>query len=147
LRPSLESGSIPPASFDPDLTLVLAQARSSHVMLLGAAATDLIPEISDTDIRKAIRDSLPNLIGHTKGDERNVILTLARMLVTLETGKFFSKDQAVDEIVESIPATHRETLLLAKAAYLGLKTDNWSELSNEVDAIVRHVESLIKSKV
>jgi streptomycin 3"-adenylyltransferase len=146
LRPSLESGSIPSARFDPDLTLLLAQVRSSNVRLLGAVATDLIPEISANDIRKAIRDSLPILIGHTKGDERNVILTLARMLVTLDTGIFFSKDQAIDKIVESTPAAHRETLLLAKAAYLGLKKDNWSELSDEVDAIVRHMESLIKSK-
>jgi streptomycin 3"-adenylyltransferase len=147
LRSSLEGGSIPPASFDPDLTLILAQVRSSNVRLLGAAATDLIPEISDNDIRTAIRDSLPSLIGYTKGDERNVILTLARMLVTLETGKFFSKDQAVDEIIESIPPAYRETLLLAKTGYLGVKKDNWSELGDEVDAIVRYIETLIKSKV
>jgi aminoglycoside 9-adenylyltransferase len=147
LRPSFESGSIPPPSFDPDLTLILAQVRNTHIRLFGAAATDLIPEISDNDIRKAIRDSLPILIDLIKGDERNVILTLARMLATAETGKFYSKDQAVDKILETIPAVHREILLLAKAAYLGLKKDSWSELSNEVDAVTRYMESLVRSKV
>jgi streptomycin 3"-adenylyltransferase len=144
LRPSLEIGDISPASFDPDLTLVLAQVRSSNVRLFGDAATDLIPEIPENDICKAIQDSLPILIGYTQGDERNVILTLARMLVTLKTGKFFSKDQAVDEILESIPSQYQGTLLLAKAGYLGLEKDNWSELGDEVDAIVQYMEGLIR---
>jgi len=36
---------------------------------------------------KAFKESLPRLIAGIRGDERNVILTLARMWLTVSSGK------------------------------------------------------------
>lgn len=44
-----------------------------------------------TDIRRAIKESLPVLLEDIKGDEHNVILTLARMWQTVSIGEISPK--------------------------------------------------------
>jgi len=58
----------------------------NHNSLFGPDASDILDPISMTDIQRAIKESLPRLIEGIKGDERNVILTLARMWQTVSKG-------------------------------------------------------------
>ncbi|MDQ0373940.1 aminoglycoside adenylyltransferase domain-containing protein [Cellulomonas humilata] len=51
-----------------------------------------MPAAPVADLRRSIDDSLEPLLDGLVGDERNVVLTLARMVVTLETGAIVSKD-------------------------------------------------------
>jgi streptomycin 3"-adenylyltransferase len=76
LRDEHEKGQIQGPTEDPDLAIVLAQARMKSVSLFGPDAANLLDPIPDSDVRKAIQESLPGLIKSIKGDERNVILTL-----------------------------------------------------------------------
>lgn len=46
---------------------------------------DLIPDISNERVKEAIHGILPILLRGVHGDERNTLLTLARMWYTLET--------------------------------------------------------------
>ncbi|MFU1806187.1 aminoglycoside adenylyltransferase domain-containing protein, partial [Enterococcus faecium] len=82
LREQFEKGEIPESTYDPDLAILLAQLRKNSINLLGPKATEVIEPVPMTDIRKAIKESLPGLIASINGDERNVILTLARMWLT-----------------------------------------------------------------
>ena len=55
------------------------------------------------EIKKAIRFSLPGLISSFKGDERNVLLTLSRMWLTLVTEEITTKDVAAKWVILKLP--------------------------------------------
>ena len=73
LRGEMEAGEYPQACNDPDIMILLWQARKNSITLKGAESKELIPAIPFHEIKKAIRFSLPGLISSFKGDERNVI--------------------------------------------------------------------------
>ena len=99
------------------------------------------------DIQRAMRDSLPGLIASVQGDERNVILTLARMWYTASTSEFSSKDGAADWAIPQLPEEHGALLDQARKAYLGESVDCWEgkqkELASLVDHLKRSTETLL----
>lgn len=78
MRDEIESGHLPQAACDPDMVILLRQAREHSVPLYGPAAPLLLPPVSDGEIRLAIRDSLPHLLSGIDGDERNISLRFPR---------------------------------------------------------------------
>ncbi|MCF7647438.1 DUF4111 domain-containing protein [Bacillus subtilis] len=70
---------------------------------------------------------LPSLVEGLHGDERNVLLTLARMLYTATTGQFTSKDHAAFWAMALLSESSADVLSYARSAYLGEITDSWSE--------------------
>jgi streptomycin 3"-adenylyltransferase len=137
LRTALEGGAIPGAEANPEFTLLLAQAREEAVPLIGPDITDLVPVIPSAIIRKAIGDLLPDLIRAVEGDERNVLLTLARMWNTATTGQFVSKDSAAEWAGAKLSHRAADILALARDAYLGRAEDELhcrrTEVSQAVD--------------
>lgn len=79
LRDDFAGGAVAQAEANPEYTLLLAQARREAVPLIGPRLADVAADISSHDIHRAIGDLLPDMIGSLIGDERNVLLTLARM--------------------------------------------------------------------
>ena len=65
------------------------------------------------------KQSLPGLIAGIKGDERNVILTLARMWLTAAVGDFQPKDVAAEWAIPRLPKEQGALLDLARTAYRG----------------------------
>lgn len=124
-RAPRDSGLSGPVS-DPENTLILAQARRFARPLIGPPAADILPEIPPESVRRAMRDALPALFASLAGDERNVLLTLARMWRTARTGAFVPKDAAAAWAIARMQAREAETLDLARRAYLGLAEDDWS---------------------
>ncbi len=145
LRDELEKGQIQEPTYDPDLAIVLAQARKNSVSLFGPAASDLLEPVPMTHIRRAIKESLPGLIEGIKGDERNVILTLARMWLTVAVGEISSKDIAAEWAIPQLPEEHATLLDSARKAYRGEHVDNWEGLDGEVIALVNHMKNIIES--
>lgn len=145
LREDYEQGRIPGASVDPDLTILLSQVRSNSIPLSGTAASVMFDPVPMADVRKAMRDSLPDLIDHLQGDERNVILTLARMWVTAATGKFVSKDEAAQWVIHRLPEEQASLMDLAGKAYRGECVDHWENLDTELTALVYRLEMEIVS--
>jgi len=125
LREAFEAGAVPEPAANPDSTLVLAQARLTGVPLMGPPPAALLPPIPVEGIRSAITQARPALLADLRGDERNVLLTLARMWRTLATGEFVPKDVAADWAMERLPAASGELLGLARDGYLGTRTDDW----------------------
>ena len=132
LREQFEKGEIPESTYDPDLAILLAQLRKNSINLLGPKATEVIEPVPMTDIRKAIKESLPGLIASINGDERNVILTLARMWLTASTGEIRSKDLAAEWAIPQLPDEHATLLNKAREAYLGECVDKWEGMESEV---------------
>lgn len=145
LRDELEKGQIQEPTYDSDLAIVLAQVRKNSVSLFGPDASDILEPVPMTDIRRAIRESLPGLIEGIKGDERNVILTLARMWLTVAVGEISPKDAAAEWAIPRLPKEHATLLDLARKAYRGEYVDKWEGLDAEVIALVNHMKNSIES--
>ncbi len=129
LRPAFESGAPSTPICDPDITLVVAQAKHEARTLFGSSARVRLPAISFDQVRRAMRDALPSLVAGLDGDTRNVLLTLARMWRTVATGEFVSKDAAAAWAIAHMPVQEADTLARARAAYLGASDDAWATQS------------------
>jgi len=143
LRDEFEAGRIAPPAFDPDLAILLTTARQHSRTLVGPDARALFDPVPQQDLRRAIVESLPRLLGDLRGDERNVLLTLARMWVTLATGEIVPKDVAARWVLQRLPPEHGAALDLARRAYLGECGDDWRQRTQEVDAFVLHAQQAI----
>lgn len=143
LRGALESGAVPQAEASPEFTLLLAQARGEAVPLVGPSIVDMVPDIPSDVIRRAIGDLLPELVESFEGDERNVLLTLARMWRTLGTGQFVSKDSAADWAGPQLSDQAAGTLALARDAYLGDGNDDLHIRRTEVSQTVEEIRERI----
>ena len=125
LRAAYEVGAGPAPGPHADVAIALAQARAIGVSLRGPAAQDLLDPVPAADLRRALREALPALLGDLRGDERNVLLTLARMWRTAATGEFAPKDAAAAWAAARLPSGQGVWLELAGRAYVGACADDW----------------------
>ncbi|HDB5080486.1 DUF4111 domain-containing protein, partial [Staphylococcus aureus] len=126
---------------------VLAQARKNSISLFGPDSSSILVSVPLTDIRRAIKDSLPELIEGIKGDERNVILTLARMWQTVTTGEITSKDVAAEWAIPLLPKEHVTLLDIARKGYRGECDDKWEGLYSKVKALVKYMKNSIETSL
>ncbi len=145
LRAEIEAGIVPQPHANPGHTLLLAQAHSEAMPLSGPALPELLAPIPISDVRRAIGEALPSLIGDLKGDERNVLLTLARMWRTLWNGEFVAKDEAANWAAAQLPAGPAALLGLAADGYLGTAEDDWNGREDDVEQLVHLLRSRIMS--
>lgn len=118
LRDRLETeGPGPPAPM-PDLALLLSVALSADRPLQGPPLGDLVDPVPASDLHRATRDGVPDLVASLEGDERNVVLTLARVWATVATGRVLTKDGAADWALPRLPAPVRPPLAHARDLYL-----------------------------
>jgi aminoglycoside 9-adenylyltransferase len=127
LREEFKKGYLSEKIADPDMTVLLAQLKQSSIALLGKEAELMIPNISKTQLNLAMQDSVQELVNNFEGDERNVLLTLARILATTETGEFMPKEKAGAYILPLLNKSQQETMNLAINGYLGKANDDWGD--------------------
>jgi predicted nucleotidyltransferase len=147
LRAEVEAGMVPAVELDPDIALLLPQVRDKGIALYGPAATDLLPVVPESDIRSAILAMMPEVARNWRGDEKNALLTLARMWVTLQTGDMVAKDVAVARVRGQVPAIHHPVLQHAVAVYRGEGADDWSQWQDRVGTCVHYMASAITARV
>lgn len=147
LRHEYDMGKIPQSVCDPDLTLVLAQSRENAIPLVGPSLSSLLPAIPSSDIHRAIKETLPTLMGASPGDEHNVLLTLARMWRTLVTGEFVSKDVAADWAAARLPAEQAVILADTREIYLGAHKEDWSNRQQELQLTMEILHNCVLASV
>ncbi|WP_305091553.1 aminoglycoside adenylyltransferase domain-containing protein [Prescottella sp. R16] len=103
LRADLVAGRIPQPADDPDVPILVATAQSSHRVLRGAELGDVLAPVDRDILHAALRAVVPDILEEIVGDERNTLLVLARILVTLDSGRIVSKDAAADAIAALSP--------------------------------------------
>ncbi|QRK12923.1 DUF4111 domain-containing protein [Archangium violaceum] len=147
LRDELVAKRIPPPTFDPDLAILFTMLRQRSVALFGPPATELFDPIPTADLNRALAETTAQWTSEDtwEGDERNVLLALARIWVTRATGAIFPKDVAATWALERLPPAHRPALELARAAYLGECEDDWTNRTEEVEACIRHMKGAIEA--
>lgn len=149
LREELQAGHVEPACLDPDLAILLTKVRQHSIALLGPPASDLYPTVPRQDLQRALADTVAqwNQPSDWHGDERNIVLALARIWYTATTGEIAPKDAAADWALERLPALHRAVLSAAREAYLGLADDTLRHHPAAVEAFVRDVRGWIEATV
>ena len=146
LRHDLARGILEPPRTDPDVALLVAQARASGRALIGPPPACLFDPVPPDDIRRAISESLPALLQAWRGDCRNALLTLARMWMTAATGRIEPKDRAADWAIARLPLATAAGLVRARADYLGLAEEDWTDtamIAPLVDRLVSETEAAL----
>ena len=144
LREQFEAGSVPEPVRDPDLAIVLKNVTENSLPLYGCKAAEVFEPVPITDIRRAIRHSLPRLLAEAAGDERNVVLTLSRMWLTAATGDIAPKDAAAEWSEMQASPDHTVLLKYAREGYLGMIEDQWEERLEDFEALVSYMKNSIE---
>lgn len=142
LREDYEQGMTPEPGEMRDLAPLITQVLAANCPLLGPAAHEVLDPVPEADLRRAIVAGVPELVADLPSDTTNVVLTLARIWLTLATGDIRSKDAAADWALERLPAAHRSVLARARAIYLGDEHDRWDDLAADVRP---HVEMVLRA--
>jgi streptomycin 3"-adenylyltransferase len=132
LRADYEAGIVPARRPSPDLAILVAQASAADRPVTGPPARDVLPDVPLADIRAAAGEGIPGLLADLVPDTANVLLTLARIWTTLETGEIRAKDAAADWAIARLPLDHRAVLERARDVYLGTAEDRWEDLAARV---------------
>lgn len=133
LRDDYEAGLVPTPRLSPDLAILISTVLSGGAVLRGPHPTSVLAPVPQEDLVQATAAGVPDLLEELHSDTRNVLLTLARVWMTLTTGVVTSKDKAADWALARLPAQHRPLLSLARLAYLGKAEDAWAEQRDRVN--------------
>ncbi len=88
-------------------------------------------------------DSLQELVEGIHGDERNVLLTLARMWLTAAKGEIARKDVAAEWAVARLGENKASLLELARRGYLGHCEGCWTGKEAELGELVATMQQAI----
>lgn len=122
LRDDYEAGLVPAPRRSPDVAILISAVLSSGAVLRGPHPTSVLAPVPREDLLQAVAAGVPDLLEDLQSDTRNVLLTLARVSMTLTTGAMTSKDKAADWALDRLPAQHRPLLSLARWRTSGRRT-------------------------
>lgn len=145
LRSEYESGRLPTREPDPNLPVLLTSARRHSSPITGPPLAEVTDPVPGADLRRSLFDALPDLLSDLAGDERNVLLTLARMVYTLRTGVIVPKDEAAAAVGRSLAPHDAVVLDVAARGYRGELTDDWSRLHDAAEATVGALTEVIEA--
>jgi streptomycin 3"-adenylyltransferase len=145
LRDEFARGRLPARHVNPDVAVLVTTALQHSVRLHGPPLGDLLAPVPQADLHRSIVDGLDPLLDDLVGDERNVLLTLARMVVTMETNRIVPKDAAAHLVLPSLEEPGRSVLALAARAYVGAAEDDWDGLRQEAHHAAEHLADRVRS--
>jgi len=147
LRDELRAGRVAPPEHDPDVAILLRKVRAHSIALAGPPAEACFAPVPAQDFRRALADTVAQWNGPAdwQGDECNVVLALARIWFSTQTGAIAPKHVAADWVIERLPEAHRPVLARARAAYLAGADDGLADLGTELAAFVRHARAAIEA--
>lgn len=146
LRGDLLAGVFEPPMEDIDLAILLTKARKHSIALAGPAAQDLFAPVPRCDFMRALADTVKQweTPADWAGDERNVVLALARIWYSCATGKIAPKDVAAGWAKRHLPPGHGGVLEQARRAYLGIGEDRLAAHGERTAAVILHMKATIQ---
>ncbi|HBP5660107.1 TPA: aminoglycoside adenylyltransferase family protein [Pseudomonas aeruginosa] len=148
LRNDIEAGVFEEPALDHDLAILLTKARGKSVAIVGSSARALFDEVPHADLMRALVDTVAqwNRPEDWAGEERNIILALARSWYTATTGEITSKDFSVTWLLERIEPRYRAVLAEARASYLGEGQDNLARYAPDVEAFITRAQLEVRRR-
>lgn len=142
LRDAYEQAGAPPPEPAPDLAVLTTMVQHGNAVLVGPPPAQLLDPVPPDDLIRGSVAGIPQLISDLESDTRNVLLTLARIWSTLETGQIRSKDAAAAWALAQLPPEHQPPLARARDMYLqGEDETRWADLP----AVRAHAEYVVKT--
>ena len=136
LRDAYEGGPVPGPEPSPDLAPLITMALAGNHPLVGPPPAEVLDPVPLPDLRRAIVEGVPGLLADLATDTRNVLLTLARIWVTLATGEILPKDAAADWALPLLPGECRPVLVRCRDAYRAGEEGRFDDLEPQVRATV-----------
>ncbi|MEV8022102.1 aminoglycoside adenylyltransferase family protein [Streptomyces sp. NPDC086554] len=135
LREEYERGRLPSPVPSPDLAPLITMVLMAATPLAGPPPGEVLAPVPRADLTRAMLAGVPDLLADIANladlaaDTRNVVLTLARIWLTLATGTITSKDAAADWALARLPEEHRPVLAHARAVYVTGERERWANYS------------------
>jgi predicted nucleotidyltransferase len=130
---------------DPDLAVLLTHALQRGVPVFGPPPAELLDPVPHADLLRAAHAAVDDVLRDLDGDTRNVLLTLARVWYTVETGRIVSKDAAASWAAARLPPQHGDVVELAGAAYRGNADDDWDARPGQAAAAAAAMTAQIQA--
>ncbi|WP_120006147.1 aminoglycoside adenylyltransferase domain-containing protein [Nesterenkonia muleiensis] len=143
LRADIVAGQLPQSHEDPDATLFLEDARQNNQTICGTELQNLLPPPPSGLLSRACQDAAPTLMEELDDDTRNVLLTLARMAVTISTGTIVSKARAAQLTAPRLPQIEADLLRRAAAEYQGTTSVDWPQETHVSQELARQLFGLV----
>lgn len=121
--------------------------------LVAQACQDALPELlgelsaSEKSSEAIGQDDGPGELSKVHGDERNVLLTLARMVVTVQTGRIVSKPEAAEQVMRQLTSTEADVLEAAAEEYRGQRIVDWADRGHELEATLKRLARGVRSGI
>ena len=142
LRAAYELGGAPQPEPTPDLCILITMVLQGNTVLVGPPPAQLLDPVPHDDLLRGAVAGIPHLLSDLESDTRNVLLTLARIWTTLETGQIISKDAAAAWALKRLPHEHQAVLARARAMYLaGVDEERRADLP----AVRAHAEHVVQA--
>jgi predicted nucleotidyltransferase len=149
LRGEFERGNLEPwpTTVNPDLASLITMVLLGDRPLLGPPPAEVLDPVPRADYLSAIVGDIDRLLGDDLDwDTRNVILTLARIWVTLATDLICAKDAAAAWALARLPRKHRQVPARARAVYLGEEDEHWDDIQPRIRPCTDYMVGEIKRR-
>jgi len=149
LREDIDAGRFEPAMVDPDLVILLTKLRLHSMPLHGPEAVRLFEAVPPADFVRALTDIIAQWNGEPDwhGEERNVLLALARIWFSASTGTIASKDAAAVWAAVRLPPEHAVLIMSAANSYLSGQEDELVMLPGRIGATIRFCKGEIEREL
>ncbi|MET4575401.1 aminoglycoside adenylyltransferase family protein [Ottowia thiooxydans] len=147
LRTDIQAGRYEPAMPDNDLAILFTKLRRHSLALHGPDAHVLFEAVPLADLKQSLVDTLSQWQQPSdwEGEERNILLALARIWYTACTGEIAAKDAAAAWAAERLPAAHSALMARAAAAYLSGQPDGLAAIPEQVAHTIHFCRSEIEA--
>jgi predicted nucleotidyltransferase len=150
-RAAYEAGDPPRRRPNPDLATLLAMVLAARRAVFGPPPAELLDPVPPDDLVRAVVAAVPGLLADLDADTRNVLLTLARILVTVETGAIVAKDEAAERVLPRLGGRQRVVLERAHDSYHGPDYGSFEDIEADVrpcaEALIRAIDEAVSSRL
>lgn len=149
LREDLAAGTFEQRMLDHDLAILITKLRGQSVALRGPPAAELFDPVPTADFKRAMLDTVAQWrdAPDWRGDERNIVLALARLWFSADTGAITAKDLAADWAVSRLPEPLRPLMRQAASSYLSGEDDGLALRAQEVSRLVHFCKQAIEKSL